>query len=274
MTGVIGRLRDAVGNWLFTTSFDRALPTLNAARRQLGLAEIDTVPRLFDTADRVLVLTEEKFDFPAASRAANVIHVGPVLDEPHEPRPWVSPWTPDDPRPLVLVTTSTYFQDPRAMLTSAISAARSLGARTVVTTGAVDPATLPQAEDIVAARSLPHDQLMRHVQAVVTHCGLGTVHRALIHGVPVLCQPIGRDQPDVAARVVAAGAGLRITPKAPPRRVTQALRRLLSDPSFAEHALQTGRKLADSADAERVVTELEELAATQKAPDIAQPTTT
>jgi MGT family glycosyltransferase len=273
MPGVIGRLRDAVGNWLFTASFDRALPTLNAARRQLGLAELKTVPQLFEVADRVLVLTEEKFDFLADSRAANVLHVGPVLDEPHEPWPWISPWAPDDSRPLVLVTTSTYFQDPRNMLTSAVSAARSIGARTVVTTGAVDPATLPQGEDIVAARSLPHDQLMRQAQAVVTHCGLGTVHRALIHGVPLLCQPIGRDQPDVAARVVAAGAGLRTRPKAPPRRVARALHRLLSDPSFAEHARQTGKRLAAGAETERVVTELEELVATPKAPGIAQPTT-
>ncbi|HMC71124.1 MAG TPA: hypothetical protein VKJ07_18350, partial [Mycobacteriales bacterium] len=99
----------------------------------------------------------------------------------------------------------------------------------------------------------------------LTHCGLGTVHRALILGVPVLCQPIGRDQPDVAARVVAEGAGLRIGPKASARRVARALRRLAFEDSFAERARAAGARLATSAQAERYVSELESLAAARPA---------
>lgn len=269
--GAVGRVRDSIGNRLFTSMFDRALPTLNAARRELGLAELDTVPRLFDRVDRVLVLTEERFDFPSHSRAANVAHVGPVLDEPTGVSPWTSPWAPDDPRPLVLVTTSSYFQDPRAMLHAACAAVRRLGARAAVSTGAIDPATLPAGEDILAARNLPHDQIMQQAQAVVTHCGLGTVHRALGLGLPVLCQPIGRDQPDVAARVVAAGAGLRLAPRASVRRVAHALDRLLSDPAFAERARTVGAQLRASAEREQYVGELETLASRRKHPRAAYP---
>ncbi|HMC68946.1 MAG TPA: nucleotide disphospho-sugar-binding domain-containing protein, partial [Mycobacteriales bacterium] len=243
MRGVAGRVRDNVGNRLFTASFDRALPTLNAARRELGLTELPSVPRLFDHVDRVLVLTENEFDFTPTSQAANVVHVGPVLDQPVDVRPWSAPWAPDDPRPLVLVTTSSYFQDPRRMLETACVAVRQVGARAVLTTGAVDPATLPTGEDIVAARSLDHDQVLAKAQVTLTHCGLGTVHRALILGVPMLCQPVGRDQPDVAARVVAEGAGLRIGPKASARRVARALRRLVSEDSFAERARAAGARL-------------------------------
>lgn len=259
--GLFGRIRDGLGNRLFTGSFNRALPALNAARHDLGLAELDTVPALFDHVDRVLVLTEAEFDFVPTSRAANVVHVGPVLDQPDGVEPWSSPWSPSDPRPLVLVTTSTYFQDPRAMLQAACAAVRRLGARAAVTTGAIDPATLPTGEDVVAARALPHDQVMPQAHAVLTHCGLGTVHRALVHGVPLLCQPIGRDQPDVAARVVASGAGLRVGPKASVRRVARALGRLLADPAFAEQARATGARLSAAAAPERYVSELEALAA-------------
>jgi UDP:flavonoid glycosyltransferase YjiC (YdhE family) len=241
--------------------FDRALPTLNAARRDLGLPALASVPALFDRVDRVLVLTEERFDLLPRSRAANVVHVGPVLDEPAGVGHWDSAWAADDPRPLVLVTTSSYFQDPRAMLHNACAAVRQLGVRAAVSTGAIDPATLPVGEDIIAARSLPHGQILLQAQAVVTHCGLGTVHRALTQGVPVLCQPIGRDQPDVAARVVAAGAGLRLSPKASARRVASALTRLLSDPTFRERARATGTRLQMSADGEQCITELETLAA-------------
>ena len=39
--------------------------------------------------------------------------------------------------------------------------------------------------------------------AVVTHAGHGTIMRALAHGIPLLCLPMGRDQDDNAARVFA-----------------------------------------------------------------------
>lgn len=262
--GIAGRVRDGVGNRLFTASFDRALPTLNAARRGLGLEELTTVSDLFGRVERVLVLTENAFDFIPTSRAANVIHVGPVLDEPNDTEPWSPPWAAGDPRPLVLVTTSSYFQDPHTMLDTACAAVRNIGARAVVTTGAVDPGTLPQHESIFAAPSLPHDQVMRQADAVISHCGLGTVHRALTLGVPLLCQPIGRDQPDVAARVVAAGAGLRQSPKASQQRVARALNRLLTDRTYREHASDVGARLRRAADRQAYLAELESAAEAQK----------
>lgn len=259
-TGAMARLRDEIFSRLLTRLFDRALPTLNSARRHLGLRDLDSAHQLFDHAGRVLVLTEERFDFLPRSRAANVVHVGPVLDEPAAMEPWYSPWPLRDQRPLVLVTASSYFQDPHQMLVTACAAVRRINARAVVTTGAIDPATLPTGEDVVAARSLPHDQVLEQARAVVTHCGLGTVHRALVHGAPVLCQPIGRDQPDVAARVAAAGAGLRLPPNASVRRVANALTRLLSEPAFTKQAQATGARLRASAEGERYVNELEVLA--------------
>jgi MGT family glycosyltransferase len=260
MLGPLGRLRDGIGNRLFTATFDRALPTLNAARAGLGLPPLATVHQVFERADRVLVLTEAAFDLAPPQPAANVVHVGPVLDQPGDVAPWTSPWPADDPRPLVLVTTSSFFQDPRRMLTTACAAVRAVGARGLVTTGDVDPKSLPTGEDVVALRSAPHDAVLRQARAVITHCGLGTVHRALVAGVPLLCQPIGRDQPDVAARVRAAGAGLRISPNAATRRVSRALARLLEDSRFAARAAEVGARLAAAAASERYVTELEALA--------------
>jgi UDP:flavonoid glycosyltransferase YjiC (YdhE family) len=266
MPGPLGRLRDGVGNRLFTAMFDRALPTLNAARHGLGLQPLTTVQELFGRADRVLVLSEAAFDLAPPLPTGNVVHVGPVLDPPEDVAPWTSPWPADDPRPLVLVTTSSSFQDPRRMLTTACTAVRSVGARALVTTGEVDPGALPTGEDVVAVRSAPHDAVLREARAVITHCGLGTVHRALVAGVPLLCQPIGRDQPDVAARVLAAGAGLRTSPNAAPRRVARALARLLDDPRYAARASEAGSRLAAAAATERYVTELEALAEPARSP--------
>ena len=64
----------------------------------------------------------------------------------------------------------------------------------------------------------PHSEVLRHASAVVTHAGHGTVLKALAAGVPVVAIPLGRDQLDNAARVAHHGAGLRLKPKARPRR--------------------------------------------------------
>lgn len=260
MRGPVGRLRDRIGNRLFTAMFDRALPTLNAARDGLGLPRLTTVQESFGRADRVLVLSEAAFDLAPPGPNGNVVHVGPVLDPPETVAPWTSPWPADDPRPLVLVTSSSAFQDPRRMLATACAAVRAVGARALVTTGDVDPTSLPIWEDVAAVHSAPHDTVLRDARAVITHCGLGTVHRALVAGVPLLCQPIGRDQPDVAARVLTTGAGLRVSPNAAPQRVARALARLLDDPRYAARAAEAGFRLAAAAAAERYVSELEALA--------------
>lgn len=146
------------------------------------------------------------------------------------------------------------------MLITACAAVRATGARALITTGDVDPQSLPTGEDVVAVRSAPHDEVLREARAVITHCGLGTVHRALVAGVPLLCQPVGRDQPDVAGRVLAADAGLRTSPNAGPRRVARALARLLDDPRYAARAAEVGFRLAEAAASERYVAELESLA--------------
>jgi UDP:flavonoid glycosyltransferase YjiC (YdhE family) len=56
-------------------------------------------------------------------------------------------------------------------------------------------------------------------------------------GVPVILIPTEWDKPDVAQRVVATGAGLRIAPsECTPRRLRAAVERVLGDPSFRANA--------------------------------------
>ncbi len=79
-----------------------------------------------------------------------------------------------------------------------------------------DPASLPGGGEVAVVRSAPHGQLFAEARALVTHAGMGTVTRALSCGVPLVCIPMGRDQLDVAARVVHAGAGVRPRASAKP----------------------------------------------------------
>ena len=73
-------------------------------------------------------------------------------------------------------------------------------------------------------------------------------------GVPLVCLPLGRDQPDNAQRVVEHGAGLRLMPDARPDEIADAARAVLADPRYAEAAAAIGARIraeAETRSAER-----------------------
>lgn len=260
-TDVVGRVRDGVMMRLFFRQLGAYLPAYNDARRALGLAPLRTGEALMDqyhAADLRLIQTSEAFDFPITPAPPNVRYVGPILDDPDWAGGWDSPWPESDPRPLVVASLSSTFQDQRGPLQRIITALGTLEVRGLVTLGpamAGEPFDVPA--NVVAVPSAPHARVLPHAAAVVTHAGHGTVMRALAHGVPLLCLPMGRDQDDNAARVVARGAGLRLRPSARPPRIAAAVRRLLDEPEFRTQAARLGRIIREDAAADRAVTELE-----------------
>lgn len=133
--------------------------------------------------------------------------------------------------------------------------------RGLVTVGpALDPAAFPAPANVVVRPSVAHAQVFPEASVVVTHAGHGTVIRALNCGVPLLCMPMGRDQRDDTARVVARGAGLRLSPNASALGIREALRRLLEQPSYREGARRLARTIAADVREQRGVRELEGLA--------------
>lgn len=77
--------------------------------------------------------------------------------------------------------------------------------------------------------------------AVISHGGLSTITAALTAGVPLVCIPQGRDQPDNAQRVAASGAGRIVAAGASPAEIATALREVLADSA----ALLAARGFAD-----------------------------
>jgi UDP:flavonoid glycosyltransferase YjiC (YdhE family) len=73
---------------------------------------------------------------------------------------------------------------------------------------------------------------------------LGTVLRALAHGVPQPLLPFRRDQAFNADRVEQVGAGIRLPTDAPPGRIRTALRGPLADRRFAAQASLAARRIA------------------------------
>jgi MGT family glycosyltransferase len=252
---VVGRTRDRALNGIVERVWNRRLPELNRARTTLGLDPLGRVLAQYERADRVLALTGTAFDFPARL-PANVRYVGPQFDDP----PWAEPWTPptDDGRPFVLVAMSTTFMNHTEQLQRVITAVSSLPVRALVTTGpAIDPEQLHATPNVTVVRSAPHREVLARADVVVTHGGHGTVVKALAAGVPLVCIPSGRDQPDNAARVAHRGAGLRLAKSARPRKIAAAISRILDDHSYRRAAAELGAALTAEAASDRLLDELE-----------------
>lgn len=263
--GPLGRLRDGLFTRFFHLQLGRYLDALNEARRALDLAPLTSSREMIDTyhrADLRLIQTTKEFDFPMDPAPENVRYVGPLLDEPDwTDGAWTSPWPDDDERPLVVVGLSSTFQDQKGVIERTVAALGELDLRGLVTLGpAMTSETFPSPSNVVVVDSAPHDQIFPHAAAVVTHAGHGTVMRALYHGLPMVCLPMGRDQNDNAARVVAHGAGIRLARSAKPEKIRDAVRQVLESPSFRNQAERLERAVRRDVERDDALRELEELA--------------
>lgn len=255
--GPLDRLRHRAVRAGVRAAYGVLAARINLAARGLGVppAKLPLGPLM--RYDAMLVLTSESFDFVPEALPAHAVYVGPPL---HQDVPSPGSAAPDE--PMVLVSLSTTPQNQGALLERLATALARLQVRAVMTTGPVDPATIPASRYVEAVRRAPHHELLPRASAAVTHGGHGTTIAALAHGVPVVCIPHGRDQPDVAARVVAAGAGIRVSKRASVDDLADAVRRVLDDPGYRTAAGRLAAALrAEGAGASRAADELERLAA-------------
>jgi UDP:flavonoid glycosyltransferase YjiC (YdhE family) len=258
-SGLVGRARNALLARLFTRAWARGLPDYNAARAAHGLAPIDDPVALVGDWDRVLVLTSAALEFPEWAPPAHVRIVGPRLDDPA----WAAPWhPPTDDRPLVLVSLSSTYMNQADLLGRVADGLGRLDVHGLVTTGpSIDPDAFAAPPNVRIVRSAAHTKVLRHAAAVVTHAGHGTVAKALAAGVPLLAVPLGRDQPDVAARIVAAVAGLRLPAKSTAEQIAGGVGRLLADSAYRAGAARVAETIASERRQDLAVAELEALAA-------------
>lgn len=237
------------------------LPALNRARAAFGLSPLNHIFDHYDRADRVLIGMSAAFDFPATRLPANLCYVGPLLDVPQWAEPWTAPWSENRARPRVLVSLSTSFQNQADLLRRIVAALGTMDLDAVVTVGpAMIKENFEAPANVSIIRSAPHDAVMKQVSLVVTHGGHGTVTRSLLNGVPLLVIPMGRDQGDNAARVVARGTGLSLADGATAQEIVSAVRRLIVEPHFRAAAVRLGKTMAQNMTSPLLVMEMEQLA--------------
>ncbi|MFL9814267.1 glycosyltransferase family 1 protein [Stutzerimonas sp. VN223-3] len=205
--------------------------------------------------------TTPGFDFPRQSLPACFHAVGPlrsvlategVLDIPVATG-----------RPFVFASLGTLQGDRLGLFQRIAEACRELDVQLLIAhCGRLDAT---QEERLLKAGAswvtdfAPQRAVLARADALITHAGLNTVLDALEAGVPSLALPIAFDQPGVAARVVHAGVGLRLDRRwASRRRIVQALRRLLREPSFGQRAQTLGAEVRAGGGAPRAAQLIEE----------------
>src|SRR5215218_70276 len=251
------RVRDRVLWRLLVRQYAKAmLPRLNAMRADAGLPALRSPVDHVLGPDRLLVMTGEPLEYPRTDAPGHVRFVGAQLwDPPAEAPAWLD--EPGD--PWVLVTTSTEYQADEELARAAVEALRDEPVRVLLTLAdAYDTTDLPRAANVRVERLVAHGPVLERAAAVVSHSGMGIVQKAIAAGVPIAAVPFGRDQPEVARRVVEAGAGVQLRIKdLTPERLRDTVRQALAMRASAQAA---SARLRASGGGERFADAIEELA--------------
>ena len=178
--------------------------------------------------------------------------------DPGRPRSWTvgSPGASREPgNPWVLLSLSTTLHGQADVLPWFLDALGTMPVRVLLTLGGVlTPESVDAPANVTVCGHVPHEAVLPHIAAVVTHAGMSTVATTLAAGIPMVCVPQGRDQPLNAQRVADVGAGLHVAPDAPASELATALDTVLSNPRYrtaardfaaATAALGNGRHAAD-----------------------------
>lgn len=119
----------------------------------------------------------------------------------------------------------------------------------------------PQPPSVQVVTWADQERLLEQCAAVVCHGGSGTVTGALVRGVPVVCLPMGADQPANAARCVELGVGVSLDAStATPAEIARAVTTVLDDPGYALAARQLAEANARLPPVEEAVRRIEQIA--------------
>jgi len=206
--GPLGHLRDGLLRPIVAGAIEKAtLPELNRVRGDFGLPLLGAVGDMFLRPPLLLYLTAEPFEYPRSDWPSNVVMVGPCAWEPPlDPPAWLS----DIGEPLVLVTTSSEFQNDARLVSTALQALADEPVHVIATLPASELANCAVPRNAHVERFVPHGPVLDRAVCAITHGGMGSTQKALARGVPVCAVPFGRDQLEVARRVEVAQAGTRL----------------------------------------------------------------
>jgi MGT family glycosyltransferase len=153
-------------------------------------------------------------------------------------------------RRIVLVTTSSEFQNDARLVHCALQALSDQDVHVVATLPAQHPQSVEVPANAQVEQFVPHGPVLERAVCAVTHGGMGATQKALATGVPVCAVPFGRDQLEVARRVEVSGAGSRLPARRlNPQRLQAKVREAITCRPGAERIASAFRSAGGAAGA-------------------------
>ena len=233
----LSRLRNRAGFWLLSRIAAPIFSAVNHQRRAWGL-------KPFKHSTDALSLLAQITQLPAAleyevgDRPPILHYTGPFVDPRQRPHVEFE-WNRLDGRPLVYASLGTLQNGAQEVFRLIADACARLPVQLVISLGGgLDPEQLGVLSgDPLVVKYAPQLEIVKRAAAVITHAGLNTTLESLAEGVPLVCIPLGNDQPGVAARVAARGAGLVVSRRRlNAKRLTSAVNAVLNDEQYRSAA--------------------------------------
>jgi zeaxanthin glucosyltransferase len=235
--GWSSRLRNQLGFRLLSRVAAPIFAEVNTQRKEWGLKPLKRSTDALSPLAQVAQLPAA-LEFEMADRTPLLHYTGPFVDARQRPRVDFA-WERLDGRPLVYASLGTMQNGSEDIFRSIADACAGLEVQLVISLGGgLDPERLGRMSgDPVVVKYAPQLEIVKRAAAVITHAGLNTTLESLAEGVPLVCIPLGNDQPGVAARVAARGAGVVVPRrKLNAKRLRSAVRAVLKDEKYGRAA--------------------------------------
>ncbi|MFG1915021.1 glycosyltransferase [Micromonospora sp. NPDC048898] len=213
-----------------------------------GLGATEQPPFILDSPvslpDRFLQLAVPSLEYPRSDAPAGLRYIGGLTDTgSRSSRPLPTWW--DDvlaADKVVVVSQGTVGNvDFTQLVEPTLRALADLDVLVIATLGREATLTDVPANARVA-EFIPFDQLLPHVDVLVSNGGYGGVQQALSYGVPMVLAGLSEDKAEVTARTAWTGAAINLATERPEEgRIREAVEKILSTPSFRQHT----RRLQD-----------------------------
>ncbi len=263
----LGRLRNRIAIRLLLQMGSPIFRDVNEQRKSWGLKPHGEPRDALSPLGRITQLPEA-FEFPIRGKRPPVLHyTGPFVHA--QQRPAIEfPWERLDGRPLIYASLGTLQNGSEAIFRTIAGACAGLDAQLLISLGGgLDPARFDRlAGNPMVVSFAPQLDILKRAALVITHAGINTVLESLSEGVPLVAIPLGNDQPGVAARLKARGAGLVVSRRRlTSARLRNAVKLVLEDRRFREAAQDLQRAIRHTDGPARAAELIEQALKTQSA---------
>jgi UDP:flavonoid glycosyltransferase YjiC (YdhE family) len=234
----LSRLRNRLGILLLSRIASPIFTEVDQQRSTWGLEPFRRRAEALSPLAQITQLPEALEFEVGGKKPAGLHYTGPFVHAPQ--RPAVEfPWERLDGRPLIYASMGTHQNGSEAIFRVIAAACAGLDAQLLISLGGgLDPAKLGKlAGNPLVVRFAPQLEILKRAALIITHAGINTVLESLSEGVPLVAVPLGNDQPGVAARVKARGAGV-VVPRCRlnPARLRKAVMLVLQEARYREAA--------------------------------------